>query len=486
MVKYLSLAEIRKDISSLPATWFSMPTADDTVHIGKLDDQSNLKFRVIIGEDMCAKLFIHGLQATKTPLEVKSLRAYLNEVSQSSECPGVTEASLQDYAPLPGPATAFYRYIINKRGDTGTSHTSTVRAADCTLITEPTNLVCSKCREVRRKLEARQKHQTVAASKPLHPNTPLRHVANTKLANAEKQLRRKENELQREIAKMKEELEVDAVEVPEGLHNELKQAVEQGNITNPMAELFWKEQLKAFKTADHGIRWHPMMIRLAILLRCQSPAAYATLRDTGVLKLPGDSTLKDYTSAIHPKEGFNPSVHEELHNMTKDLPDHKRYVVLLHDEMTIKHDLVYDRRSGEIVGFINPEQWEGKGDNLATHVLVFMVVGVNTSLKMSLGFFSTRTVTADALYPLLWQAVGYLEHSCGLKVIASTSDKATPNQRLYRLQGQGEDVCYKAVNLYSMDRYLYFFSDAPHLMKTVRNNLASSGSGKNTRLLSVS
>ena len=44
-----------------------------------------------------------------------------------------------------------------------------------------------------------------------------------------------------------------------------------------------------------------------------------------------------------------------------------------------------------------------------------------------------------------------------------------------------QDVCYKAVNLFAPERHVYFFSDAPHLIKTVRNNLESSG--KATRLL---
>ena len=37
-------------------------------------------------------------------------------------------------------------------------------------------------------------------------------------------------------------------------------------------------------------------------------------------------------------------------------------------------------------------------------------------------------------------------------------------------------------NIYVTDeRMIYFFSDAPHLVKTVRNALSNSGSGKGTR-----
>jgi hypothetical protein len=40
------------------------------------------------------------------------------------------------------------------------------------------------------------------------------------------------------------------------------------------------------------------------------------------------------------------------------LPPEKRFVALLHDEMKIKSDLVYDRRSDQVIGFTNPDTWK--------------------------------------------------------------------------------------------------------------------------------
>ncbi|KAK7112467.1 hypothetical protein V1264_011920 [Littorina saxatilis] len=152
--------------------------------------------------------------------------------------------------------------------------------------------------------------------------------------------------------------------------------------------------------------------------------------------------------------------------------------------MTIRSDLMFDQRSGFLVGFVNKDSWTFDTDRekVATHALVFYVVGVNSTLKMSVGYFGTTGATSDELLPLLWTAIGCLEE-CGWKVVASTSDKASPNQRLYQLhQVPGvSDVCFKAVNLHAPEREVFFISDAPHLIKTVRNNLESSG--KNTRLL---
>lgn len=45
------------------------------------------------------------------------------------------------------------------------------------------------------------------------------------------------------------------------------------------------------------------------------------------------------------------------------------------------------------------------------------------------------------------------------------------------------DVCYRTINLYAPHRFIYFISDAPHLIKTTRNCLYHSGSGTCTRYM---
>ena len=93
----------------------------------------------------------------------------------------------------------------------------------------------------------------------------------------------------------------------------------------------------------------------------------------------------------------------------------------MHDEMSIKSNLVYDRASGELVGFVDSQNWTSKQKNeneIGTHVLVFMIVGVTSSLKMSLGYFCTISATAVDIYQWFWNAVGCLETYCQLKVFS--------------------------------------------------------------------
>ncbi|XP_056020980.1 uncharacterized protein LOC125652376 isoform X1 [Ostrea edulis] len=313
----------------------------------------------------------------------------------------------------------------------------------------------------------------------VHPKTPLSRLSKEDLIKEVKASRYSFREIQAQVQSLTNGMtETVTNEVGEGLYFSIENNPPEDNFL----ELIWKEQKKAFQSNPKGMRWHPMMIRFAIFLQYQSPRAYEAIRESGVLKLPNKSTLKDYTNVITPATGFQPHMFEELRKIAADLPSEKRFVALLHDENKIKSDLVYDRRSGQVIGFTNPNTWtfnEDESMKIATHVLVFMVVDINSHIKMSIGHFPTRTSTADELYPLFWSAVAYLEMTCELKVITSTSDKASANQRLYRIHKVGnEPVVFKTKNVFTEeDRYIYFISDAPHLVKTIRNNVYRSKTG---------
>ncbi len=118
---------------------------------------------------------------------------------------------------------------------------------------------------------------------------------------------------------------------------------------------------------------------------------------------------------------------------------------------------------------------------IATHVLAFMVRGVASDLKYILGYFSTENLTSYQLMPIFWKAVSVLELSCNLWVCAAVSDGASANRKFYDLHvglvgsDCSTDVVHKTVNLFDPSRFIYFFSDAPHLVKTARNCLFNSG-----------
>ena len=77
------------------------------------------------------------------------------------------------------------------------------------------------------------------------------------------------------------------------------------------------------------------------------------------------------------------------------------------------------------------------------------------------------------LFDIFWEAVERLER-CGFNVIACTCDGLSVNKSFFKLRGPGECI-HKVLNPYSTEkRYLFFISDPPHLIKTVRNSWSSS------------
>ena len=177
---------------------------------------------------------------------------------------------------------------------------------------------------------------------------------------------------------------------------------------------------------------------------------------------------------------------EDLINTTSSYFDVQRYVILLF----VKSNLVFDKHPGDLKGYLDlgcvEDNFSTLGkevDCIATHALAFHLRGVITNLKYSLAYFATDGVISLQLMALFWEAVAILEYRCNLWVIAATSDGASPNRRFYQLHRVNEELCHKTENICAKWRNIYFFSDAPHLMKTTRNCWANSGSGQCKRYI---
>lgn len=136
---------------------------------------------------------------------------------------------------------------------------------------------------------------------------------------------------------------------------------------------------------------------------------------------------------------------------------------------------------------------EVANQEVATYVLGVMVHGLFNTLKFPYAHFPTTTTTADSLFNIIWEAVERLEF-LGFKVIALTGDGVSPNRKFFQLHKIGASlsdktfngVCFRTPNYYSDEkRYIYFFSDVPHLMKTARNCWSHSYNTGSTRNLWV-
>ena len=489
-----------------------------------------------INSDLTWLAFVHGhrvdsklsppLSTIPDKLDPEALNRLLSKLDTSTVCPG-------------HPDKQFVEMVLSKKGklpsrsgevvasvDTyapvklnGEMYAQTVRNMSCEIIVN--GIKCSKCVKYRGTL--RKAHYRWVAQKNMSPKrrTSSTSRINFQLLNTPEKQQRYRNLKARSVAaerKLKEAMKKltreRGVNLEPQLHddltsvmNELTGEIRQNYPEDSFRRLFWEQQLQALKAKDcRQVRWHPALIKWCLHLKFKSSSSYDALRSTGVLTLPSERTLRDYTHWMKSEVGFQSAVNEQL-IMEADVKEEKdKYVVLVFDEMKIREDLVFDKHSCELVGFVNlgeinnvltefERQCKGETDAVvdedavATHMLTFMVRGIFTKLEFPYAQFPTRGVTADKLFPIVWDAVRNLEE-CGLKVMVITCDGASPNRKFFKMHKAARkphEVVYKTPNPFSEDkRDIFFISDVPHLIKTTRNCWENSFGHSHTRALWVS
>ena len=250
-------------------------------------------------------------------------------------------------------------------------------------------------------------------------------------------------------------------------------------------KVFWEQQLKAASMKNKcSIRWHPLIIRWALYLHHRSSGAYETLRKSGVLLLPSSRTLRDYRHLSHTSSpGFDTNADIQLLDLLQQAkPKHlAKYVFILIDEVYVKEGLVYNKSTGSLIGFadlggtlqqVNDYEERLSSGNqsrpLAKTMMVFMVRGVFCNISFPYAQFPMSSAQAHDVFPLLWQVIDRLEVN-NIHVLGVTADGVSVNRKVFQMHGASPRI-HKCANLYSSEgRDIFFFSDPPHLLKTIRN-----------------
>ena len=98
----------------------------------------------------------------------------------------------------------------------------------------------------------------------------------------------------------------------------------------PEAILGWAEEgsvMQGNPPASMG----PLMIKWCLNLRMTSTAAYHNLRMSGMLVLPSERTLRDYSNVVKGGEGFNLAVIQQLFDEARNghisIPYHRQFCI---------------------------------------------------------------------------------------------------------------------------------------------------------------
>ena len=189
--------------------------------------------------------------------------------------------------------------------------------------------------------------------------------------------------------------------ISDSLENDILKIMGGQNLeATPHMKFFWEQQMKLLQTKKFGRRYHPQIIRFALSLHGKSPAAYRELRDSGALILPSERVLRDYKNYYKPKAGLNNENTDTLREKASSLSGIQRYVVVAMDEMKIQSNLVFDKHSGDLIGFVDLGDPMtnyaslGEEDVMATHALAFLVRGMCSDLKHVIAYYFTENVTS--------------------------------------------------------------------------------------------
>lgn len=250
--------------------------------------------------------------------------------------------------------------------------------------------------------------------------------------------------------------------------NEMGTTIKSSHSESSFNRLFWEQQVQAANTQDsRNMRWHSMMIRWCLYMKSKSTTAYEALRK--VITLPSSRTLRYYTHVYKAKLGFQVEVDKQLCQefQIDEIPEWKKYVGIVFDEMKVKEGIIYDKHECHIIGYVNLDDISNKllhfeqicNDDcqnkdyvppVATHINCFMVCGIFVHLNFSYAQFATASASSDELFPIVWGTFQRPE-LLSLKVIFITCDGAAANRKFFNMHAKKGEFVHMIRNIYSTE-----------------------------------
>ncbi|KAK3929585.1 DNA transposase [Frankliniella fusca] len=370
-------------------------------------------------------------------------------------------------------------------------YTETFRSKKCTVLVESKFWRCNECTKLipalKRRLTTRLLEEPLKHTNHRFMSSKQKDVV---LAKKQRVIKTKNQTITRLEAKINEMIEKEGVKVEKSLADTFREIL-LGADLNPKQSVFLEQQIKFIECKKKtSMRWHPTLIRLALSLYLKAPGAYKDLQESGFIALPSARTLFDYSHVTKIEPGVDSHVLDILVKQVKDIESVRsqpQYHVLMGDEIHISKNLVLLKSTGEIIGFRDLDVLDQElaslelhlsdpekqlEPDLASKVMAFMVKGVSSNVKHVVASYPVCSPSPRQLYIWTWDVIGALERS-GLKVIAYTCDGAPTNRSFIQLHKPVTEtalgVVFDTVNKYAPERVLYFFSDVPHLLITIRN-----------------
>ena len=233
-------------------------------------------------------------------------------------------------------------------------------------------------------------------------------------------------------------------------------------------------ELRNTKLPVHARRYSNEVKQFALTLNFYSQKAYNYIR--GIFVLPHPSSIRQWTSSVNCKPGFLTEVINYLGQQAKNDP-YFGDCCLIFDSMALRKETPYNHATKQYEGNVDL----GGGistehpDTLASEALVPLVGGLSGAWKYPAGYFFVDKISAIVQTQLVKTGLQLLGEA-GMRVHAVVCDGAYANQDTARRLGANlnvDGITGEFPHPLEGHDPVYFMLDTCHMLKLVRNMLAT-------------
>ena len=249
-------------------------------------------------------------------------------------------------------------------------------------------------------------------------------------------------------------------------------------VLSPTLQILLKRIKANAQKGTSSKQYPPELQSFATTLQFYSTKAYEFVRKTFLKALPHVATVRSWFSSIHCGPGFSKQAFQLLEQKVDNQQRQgiQVFVAVTLDEMSLKKQIDYDQKASQFVGFVDIG-FGVSDDSLppATDVLAVLCVGVNQHFKILLGYFFIAGLSGAERANLVRIALQKI-HETGARGLSLTCDGPSAHFAMMKELGASLDPeNMRAFFNHPSDSTLrvYIFLDIVHMLKLVRNTLAS-------------
>ena len=239
-------------------------------------------------------------------------------------------------------------------------------------------------------------------------------------------------------------------------HKEISKAEKQRILEETFKGVLTKNQIEILLGKKNYAHWTDEELSMAFTLRYMGKKAYLYVKHKLRIPLPSLSKLHRWAAKLNIQPGSLQCVLECMKAVAPSFQPSERVAVISFDEVKTDELYEYDQKNDKVMGPHSQMQ-------------VAMVRGLFGKWKVPVYLDFDQKMTPDILLDLIKKI-----HEAGYLVKAAVSDMGGGNQGLLKELGVSHEQTWIPHPVEKNEK-IYFFADAPHCLKLMRNWLLDYG-----------